>query len=219
VTSARAPHSGAAAGRPATRNIPTTPAAAGTSVSGFGGVHLASQSLLPTNPLHVPPPASAASPPPPLRSPTGSRLSPRRCVRAGDAVGVPPHPSTFVCVFPPFSEVLWRHAAPARCIAPAWCLLLRSSSATLFLVRCRVALCSPGFLICTFFLVVVCPLCTTGDPGVGGGECGPNGEMQLFSPRNLAFFWVDAHLSPEGHIWGPPPPIKLCLPSPLYLCA
>ena len=100
----------------------------------------------------MPTPASAA-PPSPLPSPTiaGSRLSPRRCVWAGDAVGVPPHPSTFVCVFPPFSEVLWRHAAPARCIAPAWCLLLRSSSATLFLVRCRVALCSPGFLIRIFF--------------------------------------------------------------------
>ena len=164
MTSARAP-SGAAAGHPATRNIPTTPAAAGTPVSGFGGVHLASQSLSPRNPLLVPPPASAA-PPSPLPSPTGSRLSPRRCVRAGDAVGVPPHPSTFVCVFPPFSEVLWRHAAPARCIAPTWCLLLRSSSATLFLVRCRVALCSPGFLICTFFFSWLCVLCALqGTPG------------------------------------------------------
>ena len=45
------------------------------------------------------------------------------------------------------------------------------------------------FLMCTFFLVVVCPLCTTGDPGVGGGECGPTGVMQLFSLRNFAFFW------------------------------
>ena len=63
------PPPGAAAGHPATRNIPTTPAAAGTSHRGFGGFHLASQSLSPRNPLHIPPPASAA-PPPPLRSPT-----------------------------------------------------------------------------------------------------------------------------------------------------
>ena len=135
MTSARAP-SGAAAGHPATRNIPTTPAAAGTPVSGFGGVHLASQSLLPTNPLHVPTPASAA-PPSPLPSPTiaGSRLSPRRCVWAGDAVSVPPHPLLLCACSRLFSEVLWRHASPARCIAPAWCLLLRSSSATLLLVR------------------------------------------------------------------------------------
>jgi hypothetical protein len=68
--------------------------------------------------------------------------------------------------------------------------------------------------MCTCFLVVVCTLCTTGDPGVGFGECGPTGVMQLFSPRNLAFFWVDAHLSPEGHIWGPPPPSSCVFPRP-----
>ena len=49
--------------------------------------------------------------------------------------------------------------------------------------------------MCTCFLVVVCTLCTTGDPGVGGGECGPTGVMQLFSLRNFAFFLVDAPLS------------------------
>ena len=115
VTSARAPHSGAAAGRPATRNIPTTPAAAGTSVCVFGGFHLASQSLSPRNPLHVPPPASAA-PLSPLPSPTGSRSSPRRCVWAGDAVSVPPHPRLLCACSRLCSEVLWRHAAPAHCI-------------------------------------------------------------------------------------------------------
>jgi hypothetical protein len=40
-----------------------TPAAAGTSHRGFGGFHVASQSVSPRSPLHVPPPASAAPPP------------------------------------------------------------------------------------------------------------------------------------------------------------
>ena len=128
VTSARAPHSGAAAGRPATRNIPTTPAAAGTSVCVFGGFHLASQSLSPRNPLHVPPPASAA-PLSPLPSPTGSRSSPRRCVWAGDAVGVPPHPSTFCVRVPAFFRKSFGVMLPPRV---AFCSCLVFAIAKLF---------------------------------------------------------------------------------------
>jgi len=156
------PPPGAAAGHPATRNIPTTPAAAGTSHRGFGGFHLASQSLSPRNPLHIPPPASAA-PPPPLRSPTCmcSLMHPSLQPWVGD---LGPCVCLSMRVFASFGSLLPSFLTPLVPRIPNSLVIRRSHLRTPLAHRCVPLLC---------VLCAGAPAPAPGPPGAPGTACCP----------------------------------------------